>query len=349
MSLLHWKAIAFSWVPLIALVSATAYTLYFVYRWRDWRPLLFVVVLVAMGVHQTNELVVIYQTGSIEIVDDFGEYPETTANLSASLAVVLILRIVARERELSDRLRVQLRRERALKERQRELEQFASAASHDLREPLRVISNYLQLLERRYAEELDEDGRRYVGYAVDASARMQGLIEGLLAYSRIEQRGGAFEPTDVSEVLERAESNLELAIEHSGAEISAEELPTVEGDPNQLMTVFQNLLDNAIAYSGEEPPRVDVSVREADHEWEFAVADRGIGMDPDEADRAFTIFERLHADGGHPTGNEGGTGIGLALCERIVNRHGGEIRIETERGEGTVVRFTLPKPGEGRA
>lgn len=224
-----------------------------------------------------------------------------------------------------------------LKQREKELEQFAYAASHDLREPLRVISNYLQLLERRYGGKLDEDALEYVDYAVDASERMKDLIDGLLTYSRVGRRGGEFEPTDLNEVLSAAQSNLEIAIEQTDATIEADELPIVRGDDDQLLTVFQNLLDNAIIYAGDEPPEIEISVSEETDEWVVTVADEGIGIDPDQAHRAFEIFERLHDD------DADGTGMGLALCKKIVDRHGGTIWIDSVPGEGTAVNFTLPK------
>lgn len=224
-----------------------------------------------------------------------------------------------------------------LKQRERELEQFAYAASHDLREPLRVVSNYLQLLERRHGDALDDDAIEYIEYAVDAAERMKALIDGLLTYSRIDRRGSAFEPTDLNDVLSAARSNLEIAIERSDTTIVAADLPTVHGDADQLVTVFQNVLDNAITYSGDEPPAIEVGVDERSDAWVVTVADEGIGMDPERTDRAFEIFERLHDDG------TDGTGLGLALCEKILDRHGGSISIDAEPDAGTNVHLLFPK------
>jgi len=224
-----------------------------------------------------------------------------------------------------------------LKQREREIEQFAYAASHDLREPLRVISNYLGLLERRHGDDLSADAREYIDYVTDAAQRMKDLIEGLLTYSRIDRRGEAFEPTDLNEVVSEAKANLEMAIERNNAGINIDNLPTVEADATQLVTVFQNLLDNAITYSGDESPTIDITAEHRDRICVFTVADEGIGMDPKQADRAFEIFERMH------NGENDGTGIGLALCQKIIKRHGGNIWIDTEPGEGTEVHFTLPK------
>ena len=217
------------------------------------------------------------------------------------------------------------------------LEQFAYAASHDLQEPLRMVSSYLQLLERRYADELDEDAEEFIGFAVDGAERMRGMIDGLLEYSRIETEGDPFEPTDLDAVLEDVREDLRLSIAEQDTEVTAGSLPTVEGDPSQLRQVFQNLLENAIEYSGDGPPRVHVTAEREDDRWLVSVSDDGIGIDPDDAERIFEVFQRLH------TQDESlGTGIGLALCERIVERHGGEIWVDSEPGEGSTFSFTLP-------
>ena len=223
------------------------------------------------------------------------------------------------------------------------LEQFAYAASHDLQEPLRMVSSYLQLIERRHGDELDPDAEEFLDYAVDGAERMREMIDGLLQYSRVETRGDPFEPVDLDDVLADVRGDLQLAIEEEGAEIAAESLPTVDADPSQLRQVFQNLLDNAIRYSGDETPRVHVTAEASGDEWVISVGDEGIGIDPADADRIFEVFQRLHTHDEHP-----GTGIGLALCRRIVERHGGEIWVDTESesgnesGTGTTVSFTLP-------
>ncbi|MXV63325.1 PAS domain S-box protein [Natronorubrum sp. JWXQ-INN-674] len=218
------------------------------------------------------------------------------------------------------------------------LEQFAYAASHDLQEPLRMISSYLQLLEGRYADELDSDGEEFIEFAVDGAERMREMIEGLLEYSRIDTQGDPFEPVDLDAVLEDVLTDLQVMIEQSDAEITAEPLPELAGDPSQLRQLFQNLLSNAIEYSGDEPPRVYVAVERTDGMWTFSVRDEGIGIDSEEPSRVFEVFQRLHAREKYD-----GTGIGLALCQRIVERHGGEIWVESEPGEGTTFTFTLPR------
>ncbi|SEW31687.1 PAS domain-containing sensor histidine kinase [Natrinema salifodinae] len=236
-------------------------------------------------------------------------------------------------RDISERKEYQ----RKLEESNERLEQFAYAASHDLQEPLRMVTSYLQLLERRYADDLDGDAREFIGFAVDGAERMREMIDGLLEYSRVETRGDPFEPVDVDDVLANVLENLQVQISESHAEITADSLPTVSGDESQLQQLFQNLLSNAIEYSGDEPPRVHLSADRRGREWVISVRDEGIGIDPDEQDRIFEVFQRLHSHEEHS-----GTGIGLALCRRIVERHGGRIWVDSEPGEGTTFSITLP-------
>ncbi|WP_226480299.1 PAS domain-containing sensor histidine kinase [Natrinema amylolyticum] len=217
------------------------------------------------------------------------------------------------------------------------LEQFAYAASHDLQEPLRMVSSYLQLIESRYADDLDADGREFIDYAVDGAERMREMIDGLLEYSRIDSQGDPFEPVDLDAVLEDVLTDLQVMIEGTDAEITAEPLPEIQGDPRQLRQLFQNLLSNAIEYSGDEPPRVHVEARHNGRNWEISVADDGIGIDPDDQDRVFRVFQRLHSREEYD-----GTGIGLALCRRIVERHGGRIRVDSEPGEGATFTVAIP-------
>ncbi|WP_207592996.1 PAS domain S-box protein [Halomontanus rarus] len=226
---------------------------------------------------------------------------------------------------------------RRLEESNERLEQFAYAASHDLQEPLRMVTSYLQLIESRYADELDEDGEEFLEYAVDGAERMRSMIEGLLEYSRVETRGDPFEPVDLNDVLDDVREDLQVRIEECDAEITTDDLPRVDGDASQLRQVFQNLLSNAVEYSGDQPPRVDVDAEQDGNEWIVSVRDEGVGIDPDEQDRIFEVFQRLHTHDEHP-----GTGIGLALCRRIVERHGGEIWVDSEPGEGATFSVTLP-------
>ncbi|AHG04785.1 histidine kinase [Halobacterium sp. DL1] len=227
--------------------------------------------------------------------------------------------------------------QRKLEESNERLEQFAYAASHDLQEPLRMVSSYLQLLESRYSDELDEDAEEFIEFAVDGAERMREMIEGLLEYSRVETQGDPFEPVDLEDVLADVREDLRVKIEESDAAIHSDSLPRVLGDPSQLRQVFQNLLANAIEYSGDGPPRVDVSAERTGDRWRLSVSDQGIGIDPAERERVFEVFQRLHSQDEHA-----GTGVGLALCKRIVERHGGDIRVDSEPGEGTTFSFTLP-------
>ncbi|ELZ05566.1 PAS/PAC sensor signal transduction histidine kinase [Natrialba asiatica DSM 12278] len=231
------------------------------------------------------------------------------------------------------------KRERELRESNERLEQFAYAASHDLKEPLRMISSYLQLIKDQYTDELDETGEEFFEFAMDGAERMREMIDGLLEYSRIETEGDPFEPVDLNAVLKNVLTDLQFQIEESNAEITAENLPTVEGDASQLRQLFQNLLENAIEYSGDEPPRVHVSATKTGDEWVLRVTDEGIGISPENQDHIFEVFQRLHSQDEYA-----GTGIGLALCKRIVERHEGKIWVDSEPDEGATFSLSLPIP-----
>ncbi len=217
-----------------------------------------------------------------------------------------------------------------------ELEQLASVASHDLQEPLRKVSSFTQLLQRRYKGKLDADADRFIHHAVDAAARMQVLINDLLAYSRVGTRSKEFEPVDCSAVLDQAVSNLHVAIEESGAAVTRDPLPTVVADDIQLVQLFQNLIANALKFRGKDTPRIHVSAEQKGDKWAFSFRDNGIGIDPKFFGRIFTIFQRLHKRTEYS-----GTGIGLAICKKVVERHGGRIWIESEPGKGTTFYFTI--------
>jgi PAS domain S-box-containing protein len=219
-----------------------------------------------------------------------------------------------------------------------ELEQFAYVASHDLQEPLRMVSSYTQLLGRRYGDRFDGDAREFMGYIVDGAARMKQLIEDLLAYSRVGTRGKEFRPVEVEAALRRALMNLKNAIDESSGAVTNDPLPTVRGDDTQLAQLFQNLIGNALKFRSPSVPRIHVSCIEKDAEWELAVRDNGIGIDPQYFERIFMVFQRLHNKTEYP-----GTGIGLAICKKVVERHGGRIWVTSKVDEGTAFHFTLPK------
>ena len=243
--------------------------------------------------------------------------------------------------DITDRKRAEAALRKALADVERsnkELEQFAYVASHDLQEPLRMISSYTQLLAERYGEQLDDKARKYIGYAVDGAIRLQAQINDLLTFSRVGSRGKPLEPTDSHAALGEAIRNLSATIEESRALVVNDDLPTVRADAVQLALVFQNLVANAIKFRGEESPRVHVSARDQGTEWVFSVKDNGIGIDPKYAERLFVIFQRLHTREEYP-----GSGIGLAICRRIVERHGGRIWFESELGKGSTFFFTVPK------
>jgi PAS domain S-box-containing protein len=225
-----------------------------------------------------------------------------------------------------------------LKRSNSELEQFAYVASHDLQEPLRMVSSYTQLVMKRYGERLDGDAREFMNYVVDGAARMKQLIEDLLAYSRVGTKGKEFKATPVESALRRALTNLRAAIEESGAEVTHDPLPTVSADEVQLAQLFQNLVGNALKFRGPEKTKIRIEAREHPAEWEFAVKDNGIGIEKQYFERIFMLFQRLHTKGDYP-----GTGIGLAICKKVVERHGGRIWVESEPGKGSSFNFTLPK------
>jgi len=217
-----------------------------------------------------------------------------------------------------------------------ELEQFAYVASHDLQEPLRMVASYVQLIKRRYQGKLDGDADEFIQFAVEGSNRMQALINDLLTYSRVGTRGKPLVPVDAEAPLKRAIENLQLAIDESKTVIKFGAMPTVKADEMQLVQLFQNLLSNAIKYHGSAAPHIEVSAARDGAAWRFEVRDNGIGIDPKHFDRIFIIFQRLQA-----RDETSGTGIGLALCKKIVERHGGRIWVESVPGKGSTFHFTI--------
>jgi len=245
---------------------------------------------------------------------------------------------VERERQAAENA-IQASNEQ-LRQSNRDLAQFASVASHDLQEPLRMVASFTELLARKYQGRLDAEADEYIGFAVDGARRMQRLIEDLLRFSRITSQGGPPARCAAGAALAQALLNLQGTIQETSAAITHDPLPEVDADASQLAMVFQNLVGNAIKFKGPSPPKIHISAVKEDGSWHFAVTDNGIGIDPKHHQRIFEIFQRLHTRAEYP-----GTGIGLALCKRIIERHGGRIWV-VSGGAGTAFHFTLPSQGE---
>lgn len=249
-------------------------------------------------------------------------------------------------RDITERKQFQERLTKTAEELARsnkELEQFASVASHDLQEPLRVVTSYLQLLQQRFQEKLDADANKFIERSVAAAARMKTLINDLLNYSRVSTRGEPFELSNCSDILHQVCDSLKVAIDESGATVTYNSLPEVMADNTQLTQLFQNLIGNAIKFRTEASPKIRVTAERQDGAWLFSVRDNGIGIEPQYAERIFDIFQRLHS-----LKDYAGTGIGLAICRKIVERHGGKIWVESELDKGTIFHFTLPDKGDSK-
>jgi PAS domain S-box-containing protein len=219
-----------------------------------------------------------------------------------------------------------------------DLEQFAYVASHDLQEPLRTITGMVQLLQKKYQGTLDARADEYIGFTVEAATRMQALINGLLEFSRVDRQGKPIEEVNMKDVVQAATKSLSKTIHEKNAIITCEDLPTVQVDSLQMARLFQNLIGNAIKFRSERQPKIHISATALEDKWHFSVRDNGIGIEPQYFERIFVIFQRLHTRTEYP-----GTGIGLSLCKKIVERHGGQIWVESESGAGTTFHFTIPK------
>lgn len=224
-----------------------------------------------------------------------------------------------------------------LTESNKELREFAYVASHDLNEPLRTITSYITLIQRRYNDKFDEKGKRFINVIVEGAQRMMNLIEGLLIYSRVGAQGKEFKIVDCNKILENVKFNLQVTLEETKAIVEYGELPQVKGDSIQFEQLFQNLISNAIKFIKGKTPKIQISVLEQDKDWIFSVKDNGIGIDSKNFDKIFDVFKRLHS-----ISEYSGAGIGLSVCKKIIERHGGRIWVDSVIGEGTTFNFTIP-------
>jgi len=278
-----------------------------------------------------------------------GEVSEAGDEVDAVIAAINMLAedFAERERQLRDAetLRSEAEAEQrrltqhatALERSNAALNEFALVASHDLQEPLRLVAGYTELLEQRFSAQLGPDGMRYLSFAADGARRMQQLIVDLLAYCQVGAATLALAEVDVRGIVEIATKDLQASIAEAGGQVTISELPTLRADARQLHSLFLNLIGNAVKYRGNEPPRVDISATRRGNHYCFAVADNGIGIEPRFARRIFDMFQRLHSRSKYA-----GTGIGLSLCRKVVEAHGGQIWVEPGKPRGSVFLFTLP-------
>jgi PAS domain S-box-containing protein len=276
---------------------------------------------------------IILPNGSIRIVHEQAEVNFDEAG--KALKMVGTVQDITDRKKAEDELKATLK---DLKRSNTELEQFAYIASHDLQEPLRMVASFTQLLQNRYQDKLDEDANDFINFAVDGATRMQNLINDLLIFSRVGTRGNPFKKIDMGAVLEGVIATFRQLIKETNATLTYNSLPMIFADGSQMIELLQNLISNAIKFRTEEPPRIHVSGEVKADKWIFSVIDNGIGIDSQYFDRIFIIFQRLHKKD-----EFGGTGIGLAICKKIVERHGGKIWVESELGKGSTFYFSIPK------
>jgi light-regulated signal transduction histidine kinase (bacteriophytochrome) len=271
------------------------------------------------------------QKAMLNLLEDFDAEKSKVEMANAELRREIKERLEA-DRELREKTD-------ALARSNADLEQFAYVASHDLQEPLRMVSSYVQLFEKRYAGQVDEQADKYIRYAVEGAKRMQSLIAGLLEYSRVGRLDEPFGTVDTNAALDQALSNLRSAVEDSRARITRGPLPTITGNADRIAQVFQNLIGNALKFRRpDQPATVHVWAVPQRAEWVFSIEDNGIGIDPQYLERIFAIFQRLHTRAEYP-----GTGIGLSICKKVIERHGGRIWVESSAGQGSKFHFTFPR------
>src|SRR5256885_8454374 len=301
-------------------------------RTRDI-PVIFMTALADTGDKLTG-----FAAGAVDYVTKPLNGAEVLARIEPHLTLYALRQQLATQNaQLQREIAAREETQTALERSNAELEQLAYVASHDMQEPLRMVASYLQLVAQRYRGQLDADADEFIGYAVDGAKRMQALINVLLAYSRVGTKARPFEPTDCARVLDTAFANLRIALKESGAQVSHGPLPVVMGDAMQLTQVFQNLVGNALKFKRVEPLQVHVGAEPQDGCWRFSVTDNGIGIASEYHQRIFVLFQRLHGRAEYP-----GTGIGLAICKKIVERHGGTIEVSSQPGVGSTFSFTIP-------
>ncbi len=341
----YWQP-AVVWLHVIsdAVITLSYYSIpviliHFVRRRRDlpfhWMFIMFGMFIFACGTTHLMEVWTLW----IPAYRISGLIKALTAAISA-LTAVMLAPLIPKALSLPsiEAAHAQLRRTAADLERSnKDLEQFAYVASHDLQEPLRMVASYTQLLHRRYKNRLDADADEFIGYVVDGAMKMQELINHLLAHSQLSTRGKEFEPTDCNEILEGTLAALQLKIHESNATVTHDPLPSLMADPTQLSQLFQNLIGNSLKFRGTQPPRIHISAKEDATGWLFSVQDNGIGIDPHCTDEIFKMFARPHGPK-YPGG-----GIGLAICKKIVERHGGSIWVQSREGQGAIFYFTLSR------
>jgi light-regulated signal transduction histidine kinase (bacteriophytochrome) len=292
--------------------------------------------------HETLEQQVIERTKELtEAVDELANKQRVALKMMND-AVEARNTLDILNKELTFQNVEKVKRAKELENANKDLEQFAYVASHDLQEPLRMISSFTQLLERKYKDKLDQDANEYIHFVVDGASRMQKLLINLLDFSRISTRAKTFVHVDTKTIVGQAISILHQSVSANNALLSCDDLPVVKADEAQILRVFQNLIENAIKFKrktpGSEFPKIHIACTKQDNMYRFSVADNGIGIEMQYHDRVFSVFQRLHS-----ARDYAGTGIGLSICKRIVERHGGTIWFESVANEGTTFYFTIPK------
>jgi len=318
-------------------------------RLKSYRETRDIPVIFTTALADIGDKVKAYEVGGVDYITKPFHVEEVFARVNAHLALQAMQRAMAAQNRLlqqeiaarSAAEEVLACRTKELARSNAELEQLAYVASHDLQEPLRMITSYLQLLDQRYTNRIDADATEFIAFAVDGAKRMQTLIDDLLTYSRLGSRARPLQPTSCADIVSDALLCLRAAIEDSGADVVCGDLPTVMGDERQLLQLFQNLIANAIKFGKGGAQVIRIDAEDAGSAWCLSVRDNGIGIAPEYFERIFVMFQRLHTRAKYP-----GTGIGLALCKRIVDHHQGRIWVESELGQGSVFKFTLPKVGD---